>query len=735
MKMPFFVISLPCMKQFIYISLFLILFSSVIYAQRGGSSGRGGFSLAGKNAAQQVDSTLLVPDSVQINRRIYAYHITPFGDRVEAPLDTNRLNTANSTLMEGHGVAMAYTGNIASPSQSRIFFERKEERDFMFADVYDYYIITPQNAYFYDTKMPYTNAIYTRAGGTDKREEQLKILLTSNFGKKINVGGDFDYIYSRGHYNSNGNKLINYRVFGNYRSDRYEAYAYFRNFNMVNSENGGISDDRYITYPDDMMENNRNRDSKAFPTYYSSTWNRVRSKSFSLNHRYNLGFYRDMTAKELEDKRKRDEKQAKLEQQAAEMNTSSEKTPPPPEVEEKEDIHEHEVFVPVSSIIHTFEYEDFRRRFISYDKNGLDSCYNRWNYSPGQDTINDFSSSWAIKNTVALSLREGFHDWAKFGISAFVRFENRSFTIDSVFAADSLAHDKIKETESSVYIGGELSKRRGSILTYQARGELCVVGEEDFGEFRLSGDIQTKFKLLGKDAYIQADGYITNTTPAFFQRRYQSFYFWWDNKEFKKTRNTYIGGTISVDQTRTQISAGVKNVENFIYFNKDEHPVKSDKSMHPVQSNKNIQVFTARLKQDFRYKALGWENEVVFQKSSSDAVLPLPELSVYSNLYLAFKYAKVLTLQIGADVHYHSKYYSPVYVPATQQFTNQNEIKIGDYPLMNAYANFHLKQARFFIMGYNLSSLFIDHPAYFSMSHYPLNPMVIKLGVAVTFNN
>ena len=32
-----------------------------------------------------------------------------------------------------------------------------------------------------------------------------------NFGKKINVGGEMDYIYSRGYYNSNGNKLLSYR--------------------------------------------------------------------------------------------------------------------------------------------------------------------------------------------------------------------------------------------------------------------------------------------------------------------------------------------------------------------------------------------------------------------------------------------------------------------------------------------------------------------------------------------
>jgi hypothetical protein len=104
-------------------------------------------------------------------------------------------------------------------------------------------------------------------------------------------------------------------------------------------------------------------------------------------------------------------------------------------------------------------------------------------------------------------------------------------------------------------------------------------------------------------------------------------------------------------------------------------------------------------------------------------------------MYVTFKYAKVLSIQLGADVHYHTAYYSPYYEPATQQFHTQDKIKIGNYPLVNAYANFHLKQARFFVSAYNLSSLFVNHPAYFSMPHYPLNPMVIKIGISVMFQN
>ncbi|MDR0795071.1 MAG: putative porin, partial [Tannerella sp.] len=108
---------------------------------------------------------------------------------------------------------------------------------------------------------------------------------------------------------------------------------------------------------------------------------------------------------------------------------------------------------------------------------------------------------------------------------------------------------------------------------------------------------------------------------------------------------------------------------------------------------------------------------------------------VYSNLYVAFTLVKVLSVQLGVDVHYHTSYHAPYYEPATQQFHVQDKIKTGNYPLINAYANFHLKQARFFVSGYNLGTLFINHPAYFSMPHYPLNPMVIKMGVSVMFNN
>jgi hypothetical protein len=170
----------------------------------------------------------------------------------------------------------------------------------------------------------------------------------------------------------------------------------------------------------------------------------------------------------------------------------------------------------------------------------------------------------------------------------------------------------------------------------------------------------------------------------------------------------------------------VESIQNYVYFNREGLP---------EQFGSNLQVLSARLRQDIHFKALGWENEAVWQLSSDPGVLPLPQISAHTNLYVHFKLAKVLTVQVGADVYYHTLYNAPYYEPATQQFRIQDEKKIGNYPLINGYINFHLKQARFFAMFYNLGSSFIDEPAYFSLLHYPLNPMILKLGVAVVFNN
>ena len=723
------------MKRGLCFIFLLLFFSGTLFAQ----SGRRGLTPKLNSATENLPDSLLFQnaDSAKIStNRTTAYRLTDkLGERYIAPMDTQRLNFSNSSIMEGRGLAISYLANIGSPAQSRIFSERKEENDFIFANAYNYYITTPENALFYDVKDPHTRLSYLPYLFGDKSvsEERFNGVMTSNFGKKANIGIDFDYTYVRGHYASNSNKQIHVRPFGSYLSDRYEMHTYYQNYDYLNSENGGLMNDRYITHPDDFSDGKRPiDDTKSFNTRYTQTWNRVKGQQFFLTHRYNLGFYRELTAQEreiAEKKKEENRKRKELREQEESEHSHDEhegehdhNAPPSPfsdnsENEEDEEDEIDAIFVPVSSIIHTFEYEGLNRRFISHSA-GIDTCYNNI-YTPRDSSLYDFTEAWFLKNTIGLSLREGFQDWAKFGLTAFINFEKRRFTLPADSARTTMAYD-----EFSTYLGAELSKQQGKLLTYKARGEFCLVGS-DLGEFRLDGDLKTKFRLMGKDASIKATGYLKNLTPAFYARHHHSRYFWWD-LPLKNTQKFYVGGEVDLQQTRTKISAGVESIQNYVYFGKEGAP---------EQFGSNLQVVTARVKQDFRYKIFGWENEVAYQLSSDENVLPLPQISAYTNLFIDIEYAKVLNIQIGADAHYYTSYYAPYYEPATQQFQIQEEKKIGNYPIINVYANFNLKQTRFFISGYNIGSLFITPTEHFSLLHYPLNPMMIKLGISFYLNN
>ena len=116
-------------------------------------------------------------------------------------------------------------------------------------------------------------------------------------------------------------------------------------------------------------------------------------------------------------------------------------------------------------------------------------------------------------------------------------------------------------------------------------------------------------------------------------------------------------------------------------------------------------------------------------------MLPLPQLAIYSNLFLRFKVAKVLDVQMGVDLDYYSRYYAPSYQPSTMTFYNQREIKCGNYPYMNAYVNMQLSRARFFVLFSHVNQGTFGGEDYFSIPHYPLNPRRFLMGVSVNFLN
>ena len=59
------------------------------------------------------------------------------------------------------------------------------------------------------------------------------------------------------------------------------------------NENGGITDDRYITRPEEMAEGKKEYESQNIPTLLSKSANRNKDFYIFLTQRYKLGFTRE----------------------------------------------------------------------------------------------------------------------------------------------------------------------------------------------------------------------------------------------------------------------------------------------------------------------------------------------------------------------------------------------------------------------------------------------------------
>ena len=665
-----------------------------------------GTSASGLNSNQYdrngnpIDTTAVI-DANTIPIGLHAWKIEErFGERIAVPVDTLQHGFQNSNDTGGPTGHYSFLGNLGAPRISHVFFERKDPTQFFFTDPYDFTVRKPSDIIYTNTKSPFTNLTYYKQGDGRYGEERFKAYFAVNVNKRMGFGFDIDYTYGRGKYQSQSTALFNGNLFAYYHGDKYDMHFSFINENLKVAENGGITDDRYVTDPLEMAEGERTYETYNIPTNLMDIWNNNTGYHAFLTHRYNLGFYRDVT--------------------------------------EENDTVSKQVFVPVTSFIHSVKVDIDRRKYVSYDVD-QNNEYFEHNYL-GTDSL-DITRHFSVKNTVGISLREGFNKWAKAGLTAFMSFEHRNFTMTDTVTGIPGQRVATSHKENVLSIGGQLSKQQGKTLHYNVIGEIAMLGE-DAGQFTVEGNGDLNFRLFNDTVRLEANAYIKNLNPTFYFRHFHSKHYWWDN-DLSKIMRTRIEGKLSIDRWRTQLKAGVENITNYTYLDnasvqytdrQGNTAYKNDMAVR--QHSGSIQVFSATLKQDFKLGILHLDNEVTYQKTSNSDVLPLPELVLYHNLYLKFALAKkVLKIEMGADMRYFTQYYAPDYAPAIGQFYLQNRetrYKLGAYPMLNGYINLHLKRTRIFVQMYNLLQRGGDK-SYFYIPHYPLNPRILKIGLSWNF--
>lgn len=718
-----------------------------------------------------------------------------FGDTKAAVVDTLQHMYMNSTFTEGLRGEYNTLGNMGTARLNRIFIDRRNTQgNFIFTEPHDYIVNPVSDFHFTNTYSPITNITLNSCGDKVTGEDDFKAIFAVNANKRLGAGFRFDYKYGRGYYNAQSTSHFKYTMWASYLGDRYQAHLLFSTNHEKMTENGGITNDDYIKHPEIYTESFATNE---IPTVLEQNWNRLDNQHIFFTHRYNVGFSRKvkMTEEEIkakkfamaskkenaeenakEEARKKAKEQGKKfdekaydKQQRAKFSGRPDGAKiagdEPAKDSAAKDIRNDSTriavngkaaadsllaiqkknaedslfykseYVPVTSFIHTVKFDNYRRIYEAYQTPA--DYYLKEYYDAGRltgDSIYDQTKHWHMKNTFAIAMLEGFNKWAKAGLKAFASYDLRHYELPTMEGGFE------KYNEHALSVGGQLSKQKGKTLHYNAVAEIGLTGV-DAGTLAIDGNVDVNIPFLGDTLQVRGDAFFHRETPSFYYRNYHARHLWWEN-DLDKTIHTRIMGTLSFPKTRTKLRVAVDEIKNYTYFSQSyditEKGLRTGVMVTPMQESGGINLLTAQLEQNFRLGILNWENQFTYQHSSKESVLPVPAFNAYTNLYIKFKVVKVLNVDLGADMRYFTSYEAPDYSPYMGQYTVQgngeNNVKIGNYPIVNVYANVHIKHTRFFVMMSHINAGQGDKN-YFFAPHYPMNERVFRIGVSWNFFN
>jgi hypothetical protein len=621
-------------------------------------------------------------------------------------IDSTYMHLPMRSHINDYSISNVSNSNLVSPLQSRIYFDRQKTVDFIFADAYTPFIITPQQVKYYHTTTPYSTVGYKKGFVSDLAQNEINFSFTGNVSERVNLGMTIDYLNSYGRFANQEAKTVLGSVFGSYNGDHYSLQSSFTWNTLSNFENGGLlnTDDLLgVLKPEDMPVRMKGMSGFKYLSGY-------------LNHYYSICVERERKVQYKE----RDGAGNWVKKDSIKIE-----------------------YVPVTTFRHMFEVNNATKRYVekSLSQSILPNAYR--NIS----ATNDSAACLTIKNTLAVVFEEEFNTLLKFGATVYAMNEVQRHISPIGKAAPSIAIGDspfgnliewypdtafywVPDTlygphwTNNTYIGGALYKNQGKYVHYGFDGNVCVLGYK-IGEFQVNGHLDAGFRI-GKDSLtLMAKAYIKNETPDYYLQHYQSNHYQWENN-FGKTYRFYVGGEVAypTQWVQPKLNVSFENIKNHIYFDADGSP---------QQASENIQVLAADVQLNVTTPWVNLDNHAIYQYTSSNK-LPLPTLTLYHNLYYHGCWFKALDTQIGVDMRYFTKYYAPILNPALGQFCIQDQEQVGNYPIMNVYANFYVRSLRLklFVQYQHINTLFMNKP-YFEMPGYPMAPGMFRAGLAWHF--
>ena len=627
-------------------------------------------------------------DSIRALRN-FQWHIDRNTNRVNVePIDTTlalwRLDYPHYHKRLGNNS----TGGLGQASQEVNYFERTTSRDFTFAQPYDTYAYSLENAPFYNMKHPYIWMTYLESGQKRYREEHFEITTSQNINPSTSVSLNYKARGSRGKYDRSRNKNQTFAGTIDHTGRRYSVHAAFLHNHIDQQESGGVVGEWAIA--DTVFEM-----PSGVPMRLAGAEanNLYRNSSFFIKQSIGIPLQR-MTERDFS---------------MAELSA---------------------VYIG-----HLFEYNSWNKRYTDkfstytderYERNEdgtfkphTDTYYKDWFLNPNESR--DSICERIITNRLFVQAQPWNRDGVVGTIDGGVGLDLHTY---SQFALKDYLTGKLERVKKSswfAYAGIDGKIRR--YVDWGASFKLYPSGYRG-GDFDLRAHAAFTAFIKGKPFTLSGEFSQSAISPGYWMNNWLSNHYMWSN-DFGKENETRFNVAFTVPDHGIELGFWQSVVTNKIYYGAD---------CRPAQHDGTVSLTSIYAQKNFNIKGLHLDHRVLVQLTSDRTVVPVPLVSAFLSYYYEFWVKRdVLRVQIGLDGRFNTSYYAPGYNPALSVFYNQNEVEIGNYPYIDAFVSAKWKRMRILLKYQHLNKGLFGNGEAFQIARYPLNPGMFKFGISWAF--
>ena len=297
------------------------------------------------------------------------------------------------------------------------------------------------------------------------------------------------------------------------------------------------------------------------------------------------------------------------------------------------------------------------------------------------------------------------------------------------YVDSTVSSGKYRQNSFYTYAGAEGKLKQ--YIGWNAKARYYLQGY-NFGDFNIEGNINFNifpFRRARTSPVTLGAHFEANLTePTRYQQALRTNHFQWNNN-FGKISDNRLQGWLSIPRWKLYADVNYTLLKNGIYY---------DTLGVCRQSASPVSILSASLRKDISlWDFLHFDNRVLFQATSNDEVVPVPQVALNLRWYLEFvvqrdedKVYNVMKMQLGANAFYNTPWYAPAWNPAVGVFHNQREYRYENGPVIDAFINVQWKRACIFVKFENVGLGWPqDRPDYFSAHRYISTQRSFKLGL------